>query len=378
MSKQLSRGDRGCSPQGTQTHHCQCDSPQSTQSTRSHRRLRFPLCDLSALCGAISCWWSSALSLLLFVTLLLPSATLAATWQERWDVGWFFEDELVVATPTPPPIATPTPTVSLSPVVVAKDSTVVVSKSREPNPLTRRDAMQRRWNEALTAAIYDPNPENLRAWFAVTEEATGLAVQFAQAVERLGWSDPHFATELRAPQAATVAQPVFYQQRRDAQAQTLQTIRDSYGILFFYRGQGAYDQVAARVLADFAKTYDLATVPLTLDGVGLDVLPHTRLDLGQAKELHVEDTPAYFLVEPRTLFVQPVGFGVLTHSDLLKRIHALVSERGLPKIANRTEDARNAYGSLPAIPLDSALFSPSGLVGDLNNLLSQEDTFEDQ
>ena len=61
-------------------------------------------------------------------------------------------------------------------------------------------------------------------------------------------------------------------------------------------------------------------MPISVDGGGLPTFPQYRRDNGISRTLQVTQVPAVFLAEPFTGKITPIGFGVLSESQLIERI----------------------------------------------------------
>ena len=76
----------------------------------------------------------------------------------------------------------------------------------------------------------------------------------------------------------------------------------------------------APLLKDFEAKFGLKIVPISVDGGGLPEFRSPRVDNGIARTLDVRQVPALFLAEPRGGKITPIGYGVLSESELLERI----------------------------------------------------------
>lgn len=105
-----------------------------------------------------------------------------------------------------------------------------------------------------------------------------------------------------------------------------------YGLMFFYKGADPYSEKQALVLKDFAHRYQFQYIPVSVDGVVLDSMPHSRRDNGQAKRLHVGIYPSLILVEPKTGHTMPVAHGFLTQDYLTENFEIIAKELARVKL----------------------------------------------
>jgi conjugal transfer pilus assembly protein TraF len=77
-------------------------------------------------------------------------------------------------------------------------------------------------------------------------------------------------------------------------------------------------------LREFEAKFGLTVVPISVDGGPLlPVFPNPKIDNGIARALDVREVPALFLVEPRGGKIVPIGYGVLSESELLERLQVV-------------------------------------------------------
>ena len=81
----------------------------------------------------------------------------------------------------------------------------------------------------------------------------------------------------------------------------------------------------APTLAAFQARHGIQVVAVSMDGGPMPGFPEARPDNGIATTLKVTQVPAIFLAQPFTGRITPIGFGVLSESQLLERIVAVSS-----------------------------------------------------
>jgi len=79
----------------------------------------------------------------------------------------------------------------------------------------------------------------------------------------------------------------------------------------------------APILKRFEQDFGMKVLAVSLDGGILPEYPDARADNGIAARLNASSVPALYLTVPATREIQPVGFGLMSGSDLLERIAAL-------------------------------------------------------
>ena len=104
------------------------------------------------------------------------------------------------------------------------------------------------------------------------------------------------------------------------QQAALDTVADSTGLLFFFRGDCPVCHRFAPVLKQFANRYGLTVLAISLDGGTLPDYPQPKFNDSQAQKLNVPVVPAVFAANPSTQAVVPIAFGLVTEDVLLQRL----------------------------------------------------------
>ena len=91
-------------------------------------------------------------------------------------------------------------------------------------------------------------------------------------------------------------------------------------LFFFFRGDCPYCHAFAPTLEAFQARHGIKVVAISVDGGGMPGFPDARRDNGIATTLKVSQVPAVYLAQPFTGKITPIGFGVLSETQLLERI----------------------------------------------------------
>jgi conjugal transfer pilus assembly protein TraF len=96
------------------------------------------------------------------------------------------------------------------------------------------------------------------------------------------------------------------------------------------------------LLKGFEQKFGLPVFAISLDGTGLPEFPQARVDNGIAATLNVTQVPALFLASPRTNVITPIGYGVLSESELLERLQAIATPAaaGVPALPSNLVGVR--------------------------------------
>jgi conjugal transfer pilus assembly protein TraF len=211
-----------------------------------------------------------------------------------------------------------------------------VSKNQIPQPsqqgadradLRRFDAMQKQLEDYRKIAVLNPTDQNVRRYMEMETRVYRMAGRFSDVSQRVAWSTPELDMSLQGrpinARAIDVFDKVLVKQRHDS----IVALAKTHVLFFFFRSDCPYCHAFSPTLRAFEGRSGIKVVPVSLDGGGLPVYPEPRRDNGIATTLQVTQVPALYLAEPSTGKITPIGFGILSESQLLERI-ATVSAPG--------------------------------------------------
>ena len=82
----------------------------------------------------------------------------------------------------------------------------------------------------------------------------------------------------------------------------------------------------APILKRFEQEFGMTVLAVSLDGAALPEYPNAQPDNGTALRLNPSAGPAVYLTVPSTREIQPVGFGLMSLSELVERIATLARD----------------------------------------------------
>jgi conjugal transfer pilus assembly protein TraF len=231
--------------------------------------------------------------------------------------GWhFYEDPEIeiVPAPKPPP------------------------KADKPQPDTRApeliefERLQKRLEEFRNIAIIRPTESNVRRYMELEARVVRQASYFSDVAQRVAWSTPDLDMTLEGRPVNARAIEVFDREQVQSRNQSLASLSRTHVLFFFFRSDCPYCHAFAPTLEAFQARHGIQIVPISVDGGGLPNFPQFRRDNGISRTLQVTQVPAVFLAEPFSGTITPIGFGVLSESQLVERI-ATVTAPGAEAIA---------------------------------------------
>jgi conjugal transfer pilus assembly protein TraF len=266
---------------------------------------------------------------LVFVVLLCACAAALAEqrkdshatryWTESWR-GWhFYEDPTIEVQPSAPQKGNPD------------------DHTRAPE-LVRFERLQKRLEEYRNVAVIDPTEANVRRYMELEAKVVAQASYFADVAQRIAWATPELDMTLQGRPVNARAIEIFDRDQLEARSRTVAALASDHVLFFFFRSDCPYCHALAPTLEAFQARYGIRVVAVSVDGGGLPTFPQYRHDNGISRTLNVTQVPAVFLAQPFSGTIMPIGFGVLSESQLLERISAVVApgaDAVLPSAARR-------------------------------------------
>ncbi len=232
-------------------------------------------------------------------------------WRDR-ERGWFwYDDPLPERNEGPKPKSNAVPTTSTP------------TAPRKASELVEFEALQKRVEDLRNIAIINPSEQNIRNYLDIQNFVIEKASTFADVAQRVIWATPELDPTVTGRPVNAKALEVFDREQAGARTNTVAQLSQTHALFFFFRSDCPYCHQFAPLLRDFEAKFGLKIVPISVDGGGLPEFRNPRVDNGIARTLDVRQVPALFLAEPRGGKITPIGYGVLSESELLERIYVV-------------------------------------------------------
>lgn len=235
---------------------------------------------------------------------LSDAPDVAMTYWRQHREGWFWYRDPLPPKPRPP---------STTP--------------KKPKDLTDFESLQQRLEELKRVAVMNPTETNLLAYMRFQRMVMDKSQVFADRWQRLVWSAPDLDYGMSGRPTNAMAINAFDDQQRDRDAQTVRTLAATHGLIFVFRSDCPFCHRFAPILKRFEQDYGITVLAISLDGGTLPDYPDARRDNGMAARLNATAVPALYLTAPARREIRPVGFGLMSMSDLLERVAALARDR---------------------------------------------------
>ncbi|MBK7458257.1 MAG: conjugal transfer protein TraF [Betaproteobacteria bacterium] len=235
---------------------------------------------------------------------LSDAPDVAMTYWRQHREGWFWYRDPLPPKPRPP---------STTP--------------KKPKDLADFESLQQRLEELKRVAVMNPTDTNLLAYMRFQRMVMDKSQVFADRWQRLVWSAPDLDYGMSGRPTNAMAINVFDDQQRDRDGQTVRSLAATHGLIFVFRSDCPFCHRFAPILKRFEQDYGMTVLAISLDGGTLPDYPDARPDNGMAARLNATAVPALYLTAPARREIRPVGFGLMSMSDLLERVAALARDR---------------------------------------------------
>lgn len=227
-------------------------------------------------------------------------------WSDAWR-GWhFYEEPVAESDSTAFPPVSPAPARSAPP--------------PRPAELIAFERLQKDLEDTRNVAIMRPTETNVRRYMELEMQVVSRASYFADVAQRVAWATPALDPTLHGRPVNATALDVFERQQQTDRSASVARLGQDHVLFFFYRSDCPYCHAFAPVLQAFEEKHGLQVVAISVDGGPMRGFPQARRDNGIATTLQVSQVPALFLAQPMSGTITPIGFGVLSESQLLERI----------------------------------------------------------
>ena len=238
-------------------------------------------------------------------------------WSDTWR-GWHFYEA-----PEPESTYQPAPVARIAPATPAAN----VAK---PPEIAEFERLQKSLEEKRHIAIMRPTEANVRRYMELEAKVVARASTFADMAQRIAWATPELDPSLQGRPVNSKALEVFDQLQMSLRSESIGALGRDHVLFFFFRGDCPYCHAFAPTLEAFQARHGIRVVAISVDGGSMPGFPDARRDNGIATTLKVTQVPAVYLAQPFTGTITPIGFGVLSETQLVERIAIVAAARNGP------------------------------------------------
>lgn len=277
-----------------------------------------------ALAGAVASIGASANSL-----------SYDSVWQcDTKKTNWYCDEERKKQTTAPQAktVQTPnsTPVTNASPAFASAQTEAAQPPKKKVTSLAQVETIEdlrQLLKDKEDLAVMHPTEENIKEYLEVWKVSQEKASFFADQWQRVVWKNPHLDYSINHPTTA-MGLSVANQQQQQVRSDTMQTLAQKHGIIFFFRSDCPYCHAVSRVLKVMERQYGMDVIAASLDGGALPEYPNFKDGRNLAQKWQIQVVPALFIANKQTSEHAPIGFGAMTLEEIVDRIYALTTPTG--------------------------------------------------
>ncbi|MBY0380268.1 MAG: conjugal transfer protein TraF [Burkholderiales bacterium] len=210
--------------------------------------------------------------------------------------GWYFYDD-------PRPIIVKTP---------KNNESKTYGGYRQYN-----EELKNEFEEIQDKAIYDPTPENIKAYNVALRMISNNAVKFGLLSVTQNWQDPNAGISVAAPNGAGL------QQDLDTQRKQINEIVKRFAIFYFIAKDCKYCSIEANELKRMEYTYNISVRVISMDGYSVPQYPNPTPDAGISKKLQVKEPGEILVFDSSNNKTTVLGFGYIHFDQIIQRIQTM-------------------------------------------------------
>lgn len=215
-----------------------------------------------------------------------------------------------------------------------KDPPEILEPEEDPQDIVRRldmiptvKELREEVDGIRDRAIIHPTEENIRNYLYAQKFIMDKSTVFTDVWRETVWKTPDVDYSLKRPVNASAIY-AYTDERNASQRNYIQElVSKGAGLFFIYTSTCPYCKQMAPTLKQFEKMYGMEVFPITMDGGTFQEFPNPRPDNGISRSLGVETVPAIYLASPRDKKITPIGFGVISISEIVERINVIMNSQ---------------------------------------------------
>ncbi len=176
-------------------------------------------------------------------------------------------------------------------------------------------ALKQEFAEIEYKAIYNPTPDNIKAYNQALKTVSNNAIRFGLLSVTENWQDPSSGN--------SAANGAGLQLDLDKQRQQIAKIVKRYAIFYFISKDCKYCSVEANELKRLEYTYNINIQVVSLDGSTLLQYPSPILDHGISHKLNIQAPGELLAFDSNTNQTTVLGFGYIHFDQLIQHLQTL-------------------------------------------------------
>lgn len=185
--------------------------------------------------------------------------------------------------------------------------------------------IQKELEDRKIRAVMEPTANHLKEYMLYQQEMMEKASQFTDMWKRMVWTNPELDNSIKNP-TNTIAKHQWIDSQKEEITQILKNLNKRYGLFFIYRSTCPYCHKYSPVIKQFSKIYSLDVMGISIDKKIINGWEEDTIQdpsVLKAINVNITQVPATILYDNKNKKVIPIGYGILSISELEKRIYFL-------------------------------------------------------
>lgn len=201
--------------------------------------------------------------------------------------------------------------------------------SQHTSYLEQLSKLQKKVEEVKAKAVLEPTEQNVKEYMFLQQKIVNQASYFSDVWRRVLWATPELDYTQKRP-VSSVGKNVWEEDRNKKMLDTLKNINKRYGIFFVYSTTCSFCKKYSQILYDFKNQYNIEIKGISIDNNFLPLWENSSfINKGHLEQLGIDYSivPITVLFDNQTNSIIPVGYGLMTHDELMIRIYILTQTK---------------------------------------------------
>lgn len=188
------------------------------------------------------------------------------------------------------------------------------------------EKLQNQINELKAKAVLEPTEENIKNYMFLQQKLQDQATLFSDVWRRTLWNTPELDYTQKRP-VSNIGKKVWDEDRTNQIEETIQNLKERFGIFFIYSTSCIYCQRYSDILKNLKNKYNIEIKGISIDGKFLSSWEkNSFLNQGQLEKLGIDysNVPITVLFDNKLNKTVTIGYGLMTQDEILYRIYILI------------------------------------------------------
>jgi len=202
-----------------------------------------------------------------------------------------------------------------------------IHKTIKPSKTKKQELedLSKKIDEAKAEAILEPTETNIIKYVKLQEKAILLSSNFSAAWSKVLVNNPDLLNYTNSS-SNMLAEQVIRDEKRKMLDATIKDFSKDNGLIFFFEGGNQLSNLQSKIIKNFSERYKVALISVSKNGLGNEYFPNPQIDNNRSQKLGINSFPAIISINIKTNRYMPIAFGVISESDLQKRIYDILND----------------------------------------------------